>query len=281
MANGIHDVGFGLRPDRRVDPRSLSNYPVRTLVGAIPPYELPDAAEWLIREPNFDQGRTGTCVGQAGESFLLLPPTRQKKPDVYPNRWDLYRACCLVDEWTQNDAQAKLPDGDPGMDWGTSILALMKVLKHLSFIGEYRWGASVDDISKWIRLQSRGGHKLAPNEMGGPVIIGVPWYRSMFSPGSDGVLRVDFSSPLDGWHAVVLSYASERRGLFKLRNSWGDSWGGRTVKGRRVMTGDAYLPMEAMDKFLPMGADAVMARELRVPALLPELEDLAELGPLV
>jgi len=40
-----------------------------------------------------------------------------------PTPWDIYRGAVAVDEWSDNDDEASLPDGDPGMDSGTSVRA--------------------------------------------------------------------------------------------------------------------------------------------------------------
>src|SRR5215203_2990529 len=133
--------GFGLRADRRWDPRNMQ-FPMGA-VAEPDERKLPNAAYWLTRQPPFDQDDTGTCAPHVGEMFLLYPPVVQKKRDAFPNRWDIYRMCVSLDEWPENDEQAALPDADPGMDFGTSTLALMKALKQYGLIGTYRWAQDV------------------------------------------------------------------------------------------------------------------------------------------
>jgi hypothetical protein len=240
---------FGLRADRLDDPRNRA-FP---MAGITEPDEslLPNAASWLTSVRPFDQGNTGTCVAHAGEMFLLLPPVVQKRAGSYPNRWDLYRECVRRDEWAENDSQADLPDGDPGMDFGTSTLALMKTFQALGWIGEYRWAWDVPTVSRFLRMQ---GPNFA-GKLGGPVIVGIPWLSSMFDVGGDGILRVDPRSGVAGWHEVVLRGANNSRGMFRLRNSWGTTWG---------RSGEAYLPFEGMDWMFRVGADAVTTNELRL-----------------
>lgn len=62
----------------------------------------------------------------------------------------------------------------------------------------------------------------------GPVVLGVSWYNSWFSPVAGVLPKPDFVA---GGHAI-LAIGWDSRGL-RLRNSWGTKWG---------LAGDCFLP---------------------------------------
>jgi hypothetical protein len=89
---------------------------------------LPDARHltlavrrtWSINAKALDQGQTGTCVGHAWRNFLRCAPVRWKSP-APPLRH--LRSAVLKDTWADNNDEAQLADGDPGLDFGTSVRA--------------------------------------------------------------------------------------------------------------------------------------------------------------
>lgn len=241
--------GLGLRLDQQPDPRS-AGFPLAAVTETDETL-LPNYAHWLTRRAVLDQGQTGTCVGHAGEAFLIHPPVVQIKAGKFPTQWDLYRRCCLIDEWPANDSQANLPDGDPGMDFGTSTLALMRVLQSLHLIGTYRWAWDVATISQFIRMQGKN----FAGRLGGPVIVGTAWYESMFDPDAEHILRIAPRASVAGGHEWLLVGADQKRALFRMRNSWGKNWGYR---------GEALVPFEVMDRLLREDGDAVTTNELKL-----------------
>lgn len=211
---------------------------------------LPKRATWLSRRVALNQGNTGTCVGHAGEAFLFHPPVVQIRAGQTPTQWDLYRRCVTLDPWSDNDDEANLPDGDPGMDTGTSTLALMKALQSYGLIGEYRWEWSVDGISKFMRMQGRN----FAGRLGGPVLVGTYWYDSMFDPDAEHILRITPNAQIVGGHEWLLKGVDTTRGMFRMRNSWG-RWG---------LNGEALMPFELMDRLLREDGDAVSTNELKL-----------------
>lgn len=130
-----------------------------------------------------DQGSSGRCVAYAGSGEGGARPVVWPATAEFANL--LYSLCCLNDQWPEND------DGD--INFGTSVLALMKVLKSLGFIPEYRWcGAGSGQALADFTLSL--GYK-------GPIIVGVNWYSSMNTPRLDGHIIVDSTSGLLGGHA--------------------------------------------------------------------------------
>jgi len=64
----------------------------------------------------------------------------------------------------------------------------------------------------------------------GPVVMATPWYQSWMKVGPNGVLLPPDSTV--GGHAIIICGWDDSRGAFRLRNSWGTSWG---------VGGDCYL----------------------------------------
>ena len=88
---------------------------------APPGTPMPTRKTWAINAASLDQGNTSACIGHAWRNFLRCAPMKTEKSG--PSAWDIYRGAVAVDEWDENDDEASLPDGDPGMDSGTSVRA--------------------------------------------------------------------------------------------------------------------------------------------------------------
>lgn len=245
--------GLGLRHEA-LDPNQKDPRNALFLMSEITEQDealLPDDATWLTRAAALNQGNTGTCVGHAGYGFLIHPPVVQMKPNMVPSQWDLYRHCVTVDEWPDNDHEATLPDRSPGMDFGTSTLALMKSLQHFGLIGRYRWAWDVRTVDHFVRMQGKN----FVNRLGGPVIVGTWWYDSMFDPDEENILRITPNSGLAGGHEWLIKGRNASRGLFRMRNSWGSRWGSK---------GEAWVPDEVLYRLLEReDGDAVTTNELR------------------
>jgi hypothetical protein len=73
----------------------------------------------------------------------------------------------------------------------------------------------------------------------GPLVFGMTWLNSMFTPAANGVLTVTQSSGVAGGHAILCvgwTVVSGKTYLI-LRNSWGTAWG---------LSGEAYLPAASL-----------------------------------
>lgn len=184
----------------------------------------------------YHQGRTPRCVAYAGVGWLRAGPVRNLVPILQTDFAALYHECQRVDEW---------PGPPPDYD-GTSVRALMKVLKSRGHVSEYRWtwsaGMAVD-------------HVLAV----GPMVVGTTWTEGMFEPDRHGFIRpTGFPA---GGHAYLLIGAHREkecpdgsRGAVRIVNSWGAGWG---------QQGRAWLSIADLDGLMRDHGEAATAIEVR------------------
>ena len=188
---------------------------------------------WRIDE-TLDQGSEGACVGFGVTHELAARPSEvQNLTNAFA--FDLYHAAQKIDPWEGEDYS------------GTSVLAGTKIAQQLGYFEEYRWAFGLEELIYGV------GHN-------GPAVLGIPWYKDMYSPDSDGFISV--SGKKVGGHcilcrAVKITKKSDDNGpldfgdiegYFTLRNSWGGDWG----KG-----GDCYITFADMDKLLKLRGEAV------------------------
>lgn len=186
---------------------------------------------WLAPGPVLDQGGTSQCVAYAGGKYLLTHPVVNKLPHL-PT---LYTDCQRVDEW-------------PGEDYdGTSVRALMKVLKARGQITEYRWAFDIGTLIG--ALLDRG-----------PIVMGTNWYMDMFMPDSHGYIEPTGS--FVGGHAYLLVACNMNRvnpngtrGAVRMINSWGPGWG---------QSGRAWITLSHLEYLLEDYGEAAMATEIKL-----------------
>jgi hypothetical protein len=174
-----------------------------------------------------DQQDTGHCVGFSAAGWMYNAPVEfplTPEPDTMGHQ--LYYAC-------------KVADGQPGLENGTDLGTLAKVLKLRKRIAAYAFTDQAAEVVDWVVRN-------------GPVIVGTDWYRQMFYPSRVlGWLTV--SGPPEGGHAYTVVGVNSGRTRLKIRNSWGTSWG----RG-----GHAWLKVSDMQRLLNQNGEALLALEL-------------------
>lgn len=190
-----------------------------------------------------DQGETNQCVGYSHTHWLEDGPVlheRATPPVVNPSL--VYHEAQKIDEW-------------PGEDYeGTSVRAGAKVLRNLGFISEFRWAMTAQEIAVAVLTI-------------GPVVFGSAWTYGMFTPDVDGRIRP--TGGVAGGHAYLLNGYDSRTGLFRIKNSWGRSWG---------INGHAYIHIDDVERLLQDDGEACLALEVGFtpPAPTPDPEPAPE-----
>ena len=208
------------------DERSLS-HPVREVIGTVKRRKR----MWSVGDPVIDQGQEGACVGFGWTNELRAQPVVVKLPDPTAFAFGLYK-------------QAQKVDDQPGENYsGTSVLAGAKVVKSLGFMDGYKWAFGIDDVIDTIVAQ-------------GPVVLGIPWYDSMYDTRPSGL--IDVSGEVVGGHCILADgydpkarFAKEGLGntfeVIRLRNSWGPDWG---------VHGDGYITVSDLAALLKADGEA-------------------------
>jgi hypothetical protein len=169
---------------------------------------------WNSNEWWGNQGRTSQCVGYAWAHWIEDGPVIHGgtppivKPDV------IYFNAQKIDEW-------------PGENYhGTSVRAGAKYLKNIGKISSYYWAFDLETlINSVLHL--------------GPVVVGTNWYLNMFYPNRNGLITATGRNV--GGHAYVINGVDTTKQLFRLKNSWGQSWG---------QNGMAYISFADMKKLI-------------------------------
>ena len=152
-----------------------------------------------------DQGSTPHCVGSAHAQWGNTDPVN--------------------DSYTQSDAdaiyyEAKIIDGEPGEENGSSTLSGTKAMKNRGRTEAYAFARSVDEIKEWVLTD-------------GPVVTGTDWTASMFDL-VDGYLVP--TGRVEGGHDWLIVGYDGDRDAFVMQNSWGP-WGD-VIEG---VSGRAYI----------------------------------------
>lgn len=172
-----------------------------------------------------DQGSTPHCVGYSWAHWLNSAPYRQY---LDPN--GIYALAQLFDEWEGTDYD------------GTSVRGAAKALSRLGVLGAYHWAQRVEEVADALLYQ-------------GPVVVGTMWYEGMNDPGPSGKISVEGDAL--GGHAYLLTGVCTAREIFRVKNSYGRSWG----KGGR-----GYLPFEDFEVLLRQDGEACLGIENNLEA---------------
>jgi hypothetical protein len=177
--------------------------------------------EWKRVLPILDQGKLGSCTGNAGTGALGTQPFYDavgKK--VLPKATDALQA---EDFAVQLYEDATVADGYPGQyppdDTGSSGLAICKVLKKRKTVKGYRYARSAHGFLRLLQA--------------GPVLQGMPWYNAFFEPDSKGFIDANANwsaSGVAGGHEIeAIGVQIDKKDVFNsvitYCNSWGEGWG--------------------------------------------------------
>jgi len=173
------------------------------------------AVEWQRRVPVFDQGKLGSCTGNAmggwlgTDNKLRQGLTTFKSPGYSGDlneqaAVEIYHEATIIDPY-----QGTYPPTDTGSDG----LSVTKVAKNLGYVDTYTHILAVADVKAAVQA--------------GPVLCGTNWYQGMFTPDSTNVVSI--SGALAGGHEYLLVGYDADGSLnypapYKFTNSWGTGW---------------------------------------------------------
>ena len=122
---------------------------------------------------------------------------------------------------------------------GTSVRAGVKYLQNVKKVSSYYWGYDLNTLINTVLNI-------------GPVVVGTNWYNGMFYPDKKGLIRL--SGGLAGGHAYVINGVDKTKKLFRLKNSWGRSWG---------QQGHAYISFNDMTRLIKERGEICLAAEIK------------------
>lgn len=173
-----------------------------------------------------NQGNTPHCVGFSWAHWLEDGPIGQPgvAPIIQPKI--IYENAQKLDEW-------------PGENYdGTSVRGGVKYLQQVGKVRNYYWGYTLQTlIDSVLNI--------------GPVVVGTNWYRNMFFPDRNGNIRI--GGILAGGHAYVINGVDINKRIFRMKNSWGRSWG---------INGSAYISFNDMERLIRENGEICFATEI-------------------
>jgi hypothetical protein len=173
-----------------------------------------------------NQGNTPQCVGYAWAHWLEDGPVPQSgiAPIIPPII--IYENAQKLDEWVGENYA------------GTSVRGGVKYLQSVGKVSSYYWGFNLTTlINSVLNL--------------GPVVVGTNWYNGMFYPNRNGLIKI--SGRIAGGHAYVINGVNTKTRLFRIKNSWGQSWG---------QSGHAYISFTNMERLIRERGEICFAVEI-------------------
>lgn len=189
---------------------------------------------WSPRSgPPLDQDEEGACVGHGVTGAIISAPFWVRLPNPQRTAFGMYYGSRRIDEWEGESYD------------GTSVNAGMKLARELGLIKEYSWCFGVEQLAATVL------------ELG-PVVIGVPWYESMYSTDDEALVKV--AGSIVGGHCLYVNGYNVSRPVgdytgkvFRWRNSWGPHYGDN---------GHAWVPYDTMAQLLAQDGEAAIPTKI-------------------
>lgn len=218
----IHENGLGRLI---VKDENDHNYLIKSILPKAAPTRT--SRYWYANGWWGDQGSEPQCVGYSWAHWVEDGPVTQAGVAPIESPVVIYK-------------QAQLLDAFPGQNYeGTTVRAGAKHLQSRGYISTYLWAWDLHTLVEAVLEK-------------GPVVVGTYWYYDMFTPDAKGLIKV--SGAIAGGHAYLINGVNTKTRLFRIKNSWGKSWG---VKGH------AYISFDDMEKLIKQDGEICLAIELK------------------
>ena len=275
--------GFGAVPDSP-DSRDFE-YKAVAAAGRV--VELPDSVSvgHLLPKKVWDQGRFGSCTAFTA---LHLVAAAWRKAGL------IYQEPSFMATWYWTKA-AMYGEPTARMDVGCSIReAVMSTRREgVAFADDFPYSDKTiesppDDevLAKAQTYQSLYFFRIDDFENGidedfifrclaegWPVSIAVPIHEGFVPEYASSMVLDPTRGSLEGYHAMTIYgyYLEGKRPYFKVRNQWGEHWGGRHLlpSGRVVEAGCCRLPVDFVKEF---GFDCWTIRQVEDGRVKEEVE---------
>jgi hypothetical protein len=194
-----------------------------------------------------DQGNLGSCTGNATVGALGCDPYFRTEKITLDESLavKVYSLATTLDTF---------PGSYPGQDTGSSGLAAAKAAQQLGLISGYQHAFNISAALDALQA--------------GPIITGIDWFESFFTPSSAGLVAIQPADKITGGHEVAVDGYDDANQLVWFRNSWSDGWG---VKGRFCMSVTTWAQLLTQD------GDATIFTPLTQPAPVPDPDADAQL----
>jgi hypothetical protein len=180
---------------------------------------------WESNEWNGNQGNTPQCVGYAWSHWIEDGPVKHGGVPPIVNPTTIYREAQKIDEWVGENYD------------GTSVRAAAKYLKNTNKIKAYLWTYDINVLITTVLTK-------------GPVVVGTNWYSSMSYPDKNGLIKT--TGRIVGGHAYVINGVDTIKKQFRIKNSWGTSWG---------KNGHAFISFNDMNRLIKQNGEVCLAVE--------------------
>jgi len=201
-----------------------------------------------------DQGSLGSCVGFAATEVK----TAQESVDLGKH----YQFSPLFIYWMRENTSEGMYLRDAMKilyEYGVCEEYLLEYKKHMASRGtpdrRHFLNAENFKIAAYARISTVDEMRRTLVE-NGPFIIAVPVYESFHNVGPDGKIPIPDPSKevFSGGHALCVVGYDDNNALFKVKNSWGETWGDK---------GFGFLPYEFVEKYLWDAWSSVDAKSVK------------------